>query len=74
MESPVELFCANKLCVHHVLIHGTGRMYYRPHDGAEAVPIRRMKIVSTEEKKSFDFCEVCANVLAIVHGKQKYDN
>lgn len=67
-----EFFCQNRLCRAHVKLppgwSPPERMAFRDGNG-EVVHLRRMEILNPAEKKNFDFCEVCANVLAIVHGK-----
>jgi hypothetical protein len=63
-------FCQNKLCRAHVDVPEPVQSPMTFAVGADSTTsLRRMKIVNAVEKKEFDFCEVCANVLAIVHGK-----
>ncbi len=63
-------FCQNKLCRAHVDLGPVPEATFIDSRN-ETVRLRRMKIVNAAEKKEFDFCEVCANVLATVHGKQE---
>ncbi len=63
-------FCQNKLCRAHVLFPEpvpTRASFCVGADGTTTLD--RKKIINQDEGKEFDFCEVCANVLATVHGK-----
>ncbi len=62
-------FCQNKLCRAHVKLGNVPFATFID-SRSETVRLRRMKIIDSE-KKEFDFCEVCANVLAVVHGQQE---
>lgn len=66
-------FCQNKLCRCHVEVpEGKNRMVLRGTNGL-TVEVRRIRLFC--DKTLFDFCEVCANVGAMLHGvKPKTEN
>jgi len=66
------VFCQNKLCRAHVDVDVDNVVDLQHvvfvNANGERVGLRRIKIKDDVTKIEFDFCEVCANVLAIVHG------
>ncbi len=64
------IFCQNKLCRACVEVPDIkpGQLMNFTDGAGVSTKLRQIKI-RDELKKEFDFCEVCANVLAIVHGK-----
>lgn len=66
MKNP---FCQNILCpLHREAPEGATEAVYSPSISlkSEEIKIRRLKVVCAG--KEFDFCQICANVLAMVHG------
>lgn len=62
-------FCDNKLCQFHVEApEGMDRLRHLPNSG-DIVEIRRLRIVVQDTNRTLHFCEICANVAALIHGK-----
>lgn len=67
----MNFFCHNSLCRCHVeLPDGMQVMRYTEANGNE-VNIGRRQIVNTETKAAFNFCEICANAVALIFGKRQ---
>lgn len=64
-----EFFCCNPLCRCHITgTHGANFLRYIEANG-KTVDVQRKKIIDVEAKKEFDFCEICANAVALVNEK-----
>lgn len=67
-------FCSNPLCLFHLDCEPSQTsLTYQV--GGKALRVKRLEILQQTppptSPKKFDFCEICANVLAMTFGKKK---
>lgn len=68
LQQRLMKFCANKLCPLHTEVEEGKRTLRVLGPRGEPLTFTLHTFSLTDEKKTLDLCDVCSNVLAMVHG------